>query len=139
MREKKRGRELKKLTAALLLTMLITQVNFAQSKQTSKKITIKEFGIESKERYTQNELEAILNIVFEENSKSIEKAFNEGYKQGLLASAPDAAYYKTLSDGLQKECAALNARLRFRPPLWALPICFLGGAAAGFALSYIGR
>ncbi|WP_252722961.1 hypothetical protein [Treponema phagedenis] len=58
--------------------------------------------------YSKSEVEKIIAICFEEMNTSIDRAFDEGYKQGLLAASPDAAYYKRLSKDLEKEVNAYN-------------------------------
>lgn len=136
---RKRGEELKTKAALLLLMLAMVQKNFAQKKENSKATSLETLQVELKASYTKSEVETILRIALEENEKSVERAFDEGYKQGLLEAAPDAAYYKSLSESLQKDCATLQSRLRFRVPLWSLPLCFLGGAVAGFGFSRIGK
>ena len=67
--------------------------------------------------------------------ESIDAAFAAGYKQGLLAAAPDRDYYKTLAEELQKEINRLNTKISV--PWWTVPVCILGGAAVGFTVGYV--
>lgn len=130
--------KLKKVAAILLFSILIMQVNYSQSQSESKTRTQSKFKIElAKQVYNKTEVEKILLIVFEQTNKSIDASFAEGYKQGLLAASPDAQYYKTLSDELQKEVNRLTSATRV--PWWTIPLSIAGGAALGLALSFVGK
>ena len=102
--------KLKRLTAALLLLLAATQMSFSEQKTQSKKIPLAAFGIESKPSYTEAELETIVGIFFEETESGIERAFNEGYKQGVLEYAPKAAGLEAIRKDLQAECRKIKAR-----------------------------
>ena len=102
--------KLKRLTALLLLLLATMQMSFSEQKTQSKKIPLAAFGIESKPNYTQAELETILNIFFEETDSGIERAFNEGYQQGVLEYAPQAAGLEAIRKDLQAECRKIKAR-----------------------------
>ena len=102
--------KLRKLTAVLLPLLAATQMCFPAPKTQSKKIPLAAFGIESKPSYTEAELETILNIFFEETESGIEKAFNEGYKQGVLEYAPKAAGLEAVKENLQAECRKMRTR-----------------------------
>lgn len=95
-----------------------------------------QFNIElTKQVYSKSDVEKILLICLAEMNKSVDAAFAEGYKQGLLASAPDAEYYKTLSLELEKEVKRLNHKMNV--PWWSIPVSILGGTALGFGLAQI--
>lgn len=95
-----------------------------------------QFNIElTKQVYSKSDVEKILLICLAEMNKSVDAAFAEGYKQGLLASAPDAEYYKTLSLELEKEVKRLNHSMNV--PWWSIPISILGGTALGFGFAQI--
>lgn len=97
-----------------------------------------QFNIElTKQVYSKSDVEKILLICLAEMNKSVDAAFAEGYKQGLLASAPDAEYYKTLSLELEKEVKRLNHKMNI--PWWSIPVSILGGTALGFGLAQIRR
>ena len=102
--------KLRRLTAVLLLLLAATQMSFAEQERQSKKIPLAAFGIESKPSYTEAELETILNIFFEETDSGIERAFNEGYKQGVLEYAPKAAGLEAVKENLQAECRRMRTR-----------------------------
>lgn len=94
----------------LLLLLAATQMSFAEQERQSKKIQLAAFGIESKPSYTQAELETIVGIFFEETESGIERAFNEGYKQGVLEYAPKAAGLEAVKEDLQAECRKMRTR-----------------------------
>ena len=102
--------KLRRLTAVLLLLLAATQMSFAEQKTQSKKIPLAAFGIESKPSYTEAELETIVGIFFEETESGIERAFNEGYKQGVLEYAPKAAGLEAVKEDLQAECRKMRTR-----------------------------
>ena len=101
---------MKRLTAVFLLLLAATQMSFAEQKTQSKKIPLAAFGIESKPSYTEAELETIVGIFFEETESGIERAFNEGYKQGVLEYAPKAAGLEAIRKALQAECRRMRTR-----------------------------
>ena len=109
-RRRKGDVKLRKLTAVLLPLLAATQMCFPAPKTQSKKIPLAAFGIESKPSYTQAELETIVGIFFEETESGIERAFNEGYKQGVLEYAPQAAGLEAIRKDLQAECRKIKAR-----------------------------
>ena len=109
-RKIKGEKKLRRLTAVLLPLLAATQMCFPAPKTQSKKIPLAAFGIESKPSYTEAELETILNIFFEETESGIEKAFNEGYKQGVLEYAPKAAGLEAVKENLQAECRKMRTR-----------------------------
>ncbi|WP_428769348.1 hypothetical protein V1L52_10195 [Treponema sp. HNW] len=82
-------------------------------------------------------MEKLLAITLEETNKGIDAAFFEGYKQGLLAAAPDKEYYKALSEELQKTLQEYEAKAAV--PWWTVPVCIIGGTALGFGLAQIRR
>lgn len=101
---------MRRLTATFLLLLAATQMSFSEQERQSKKIPLAAFGIELKPSYTQAELETIVGIFFEETESGIEKAFNEGYKQGVLEYAPKAAGLEAIRKDLQAECRKIKAR-----------------------------
>ena len=65
----------------------------------------------------------MIQAVEQEAELAIDEAFNEGYKQGLLAAAPDAEYWHTKF--LQEEARTT----RLKKEKW---LCAFGGLGAGF-------
>ena len=131
-------KKLKKAMAAILLTMLVMQMSYTQSQESSNKMQPSQFNIKlAKQVYSKEEVEKILLICLGEMNKKIDTSFAEGYKQGLLASAPNAEYYKTLSLELEREVKRLNHKMNV--PWWSIPISVLGGTALGFGFAQIRR
>lgn len=114
---------LKKFLPLTLLLVLATQTNWAQSRTESKQTSASEYGIDLNRNYTGSEVEALLNVVAEEADAAIDRAFDEGYKQGLLASVPEAEFWKAKCAELESEIARKNRTK------W---IFALGGFGAGF-------
>jgi len=80
----------------------------------------------------------LLDATSEEAESAIREAFAEGYKAGLLETAPERDYWKSLAESWQRE-AAFEAT-RFRLPLWALPVAAASGAVLAFAVTFaVGR
>ena len=50
----------------------------------------------------------LIQIVEQEAEAAIDRAFDEGYKQGLLVSAPEAEYWKTRSFQFEAELKKAN-------------------------------
>lgn len=114
-----------KLKALLLPTLfltLATQASFAQSKTESNRTFGNEYGIDLTKNYTGSEVLEVIQIVEQEAEQAIEKAFNEGYKQGLLAAAPDAEYWRVKSARYEAEV------LRLKKEKW---LYAFGGLGAG--------
>ncbi|WP_253731312.1 hypothetical protein [Treponema denticola] len=129
-------KKLKKAMAAILLTMLVMQMSYTQSKESSNKMQPSQFNIKlAKQVYSKEEVEKILLICLGEMNKNIDASFAEGYKQGLLAASPDAEYYKTLSLELEREVKRLNHKMNV--PWWSIPLSVLGGTALGFGFAQI--
>lgn len=100
--------KLKALLLPILFLALATQTSFAQSKTESNRTFGNEYGIDLTKSYTGSEVMALIQLVEQEADSAIEHAFNEGYKQGLLASAPEAEYWKTLSIQLEVKLSKAN-------------------------------
>ena len=115
--------KLKVLLLTLLFLMLTTQTSFAQTKKESKQTSASEYGIDLTKNYTGSEVLELIQIAEQEAETAIDKAFDEGYKQGLLAGVPDAEYWKVKA--LQYE-TEIN-RLKKEKWLYAF-----GGLGAGF-------
>lgn len=100
--------KLKALLLTLLFLTLTTQTSFAQQKNESKPTSASEYGIDLTKSYTGSELLELIQIVEQEAHQAIDEAFNEGYKQGLLAAAPDAEYWRVRSTQYEVEIARLK-------------------------------
>lgn len=116
-------RKLKTQVLLLLLTVLTTQASYAQASQASKEISENEFGIDLASQYEGTEVLEMLQILTDEAEKSIEEAYEKGYKQGVLA-------YKPLADRREYEVAYLEREIKsLKNQRW---LFMLGGAAGGF-------
>lgn len=98
----------KALPLTLLFLTLTTQTSFAQKKNESKPTSASEYGIDLTKSYTGSELLELIQIVEQEAQQAIDEAFNKGYKQGLLAAAPDAEYWRVRSTQYEVEIARLK-------------------------------
>lgn len=99
---------LKALLLTLLFLMLTTQTSFAQKKTESSQSSESEYGIDLTRNYTGSEVLELIQIVEQEAELAIDKAFDEGYKQGLLAGVPEAEYWKVRSENLESEITRLK-------------------------------
>ena len=66
----------------------------------------------------------LLKIVIHESEQSIDRAFDEGYKNGLLATAPEAEYWKS------KAQVAENKLRQYKKTKWLY-------TAGGFGIGFI--
>jgi len=114
--------KLKALLLQILFLTLATQTSFAQSKTESNRTFGNEYGIDLTKSYTGSEVMELIVIVEWEAEQAIENAFNEGYKQGLLAAAPDAEYWRLKSARYEAEV------LRLKKEKW---LYAFGGLGAG--------
>lgn len=78
-------------------------------------------------------METLLQILTEEADSAIEHAFNEGYKQGLLASAPEAEYWKTRSIQLEAKLSKAN-RQKWLFAFGGFGCGFITGCGFGFTI-----
>jgi hypothetical protein len=68
---------------------------------------------------------------------SIAEAYAKGYKAGLLVSAPDAAYWKSLAENWKAR--AITELSRPRLSWWCIPVSVAGGLGIGFLASVMAR
>ena len=69
----------------------------------------------------------------QEAQAAIEKAFDEGYKQGLLAAAPDAEYWRVKSTQYEAEITRLKKE-RWLYAFGGLGVGFIFGGGFGFTI-----
>ena len=69
----------------------------------------------------------------QEAQTAIEKAFDEGYKQGLLSAAPDAEYWRVKAAGYEAEVSRLKKE-KWLYAFGALGIGFIVGGGFGFTI-----
>ena len=114
---------LKALLPALLSLLLATQASYAQKRTESQPDSGNGYGIDLARSYTGSQVLAMIQAVEQEAELAIDEAFSEGYKQGLLAAAPDAEYWR--AKFLQEEARPT----RLKKEKW---LCAFGGLGAGF-------
>ncbi|OHD25598.1 MAG: hypothetical protein A2Y38_00265 [Spirochaetes bacterium GWB1_59_5] len=79
----------------------------------------------------------LLAAVEGEAVTAINEAYAEGYKAGLLVSAPDAAYWRSRAEDWKAQANA--ALLKPRLPWWAVPVSASAGAGLAFLISMAAR
>ena len=126
---------LKALPLMCLLLLAATQTNWAQSRTESRTTSGSEYGIDLNRSYTGSEVEALLQVVAEEAELAIGRAFNEGYKQGLLSSAPDAEYWKAKAQTSEAEIKRLKKE-RWLFAFGGLGAGFIVGGGFGFSIRF---
>ena len=104
---------LKALLLTLLFLPLTTHTSFAEKNTESKPTLESEYKIDLTRNYTGSEVLELIVIVEQEAEQAIEKAFNEGYKQGLLAGVPEAEYWKTRCSRLESKLSKERRRKWF--------------------------
>ena len=124
---------LKALLLTLLFLMLTMQTSFAQKKTESEPTSENEYGIDLTKSYTGSEILELIQIVEQEAELAIDQAFNEGYKQGLLASAPDAEYWRVKSLQYESEITRLKKE-KWLYAFGGLGVGFLVGGGIGFTI-----
>lgn len=97
-----RSKPLLVLTCSLAL---LARTAIAEPSPASVSATAPGYGIDPGASYPGTMVQALLEAAEDEAGSSIEEAYAEGYKAGLLEAAPDRDYWKSLSEGLQREDA----------------------------------
>lgn len=129
----KRKKKSNRRPAAILLMLLVMQMSYAGNGSRSPNGSDSKYGIDLTKSYTGKEVQALIDIVVEESEKSIEAAYNAGYKQGVLAYKPDAEYWKVKAQGFERELQ--KQRLQsWVIGLGGISIGLLGGMGLGFGL-----
>lgn len=124
---------LKTLLPLTLCLVLTTQTGFAQKKTVSNPISASEYGIDLHQNYTGSQVERLIQIVEQEAEEAIDRAFNEGYKQGLLAGVPEAEYWRVKAERYEAEINRLK-RERLIFAFGGLGTGFLLGGGFGFMI-----
>lgn len=86
----------------ILLLIVLTPILSAQTLNENKKNSENELGIDLTRTYTGQEVQQIIDIIFEEADASIESAYKEGYKQATVELKPDVEYWKTMYESTKK-------------------------------------
>jgi len=123
------------LLISLLVTM--TQPLAAQMSTPSPNDSGNDYGIDPAALYPGTIVIELLAAAESEAVMSIDEAYEEGYKAGLLASAPDTAYWRSLAGDWKAQATAALSRSRL--PWWAVPVSASAGAGIGFLISMAAR
>lgn len=120
----------------ICLLVLLTQSAMTQSSKNLKTDIKSEYGIESGRNYNADEVAALLAIAEEEAEASIQQAYAEGYKAGLLEAAPESARLAVLNEQLKTEALRYQTQLETQKQLnrVLVPLYIVLGGAAGFAI-----
>lgn len=120
----------------ICLLVLLTQSAMTQSSKNSKTHIKSGYGIESGRSYNADEVAALLAIAEEEAEASIQQAYAEGYKAGLLEAAPESARLAVLNEQLKTEALRYQTQLETQKQLnrVLVPLYIVLGGAAGFAI-----
>ena len=129
----KRKKQSNRRPAAILLMLLVMQMSYAGNGSRSPNSSGSRYGIDLMKSYTGKEVQALIDIVVEESEKSIDEAYNAGYKQGILAYKPDAEYWKVKAQGFEKELHRKTIK-NWMFCLSGVSIGFLGGIGLGIGL-----
>ncbi len=122
--------KLKRPLLLILLMLLLTQMSYTEPPTGSKIEESSDYGIELEQLYPGWMILEIIAVAENEIEKTADEAYAEGYKAGLLASAPDTAYYKKLTEMIQAELD--TEKNKHKVPWQTVPIagvfCFFAGA-----------
>lgn len=83
--------------------------------------------------YSEAEVSALLDAVRSEAASAIERAWDDGYKAGVLAYAPEAEGLRVMNESLRAESKQLTV------PAWHVPVWTAAGLALGFGAGFIAR
>lgn len=112
----------------LLLTATLGATSTAQEKRTSSQ----SFSGGQK-TYSETEVSVLIDSVRAEAEEAIESAWDDGYKAGVLAYAPEAEGLRVVADSLRAESP------RFAVPVWQVPVWTFAGLALGFGAGWLVR
>lgn len=133
MRRIKRKRKSSKLVPTILLLLLAMQMSYAGNGSQLSSSSESKYGVDLTKSYTGKEVQALIDIVVEESEKSIEAAYNAGYKQGVLAYKPDVEYWKIKAQGFERELQKQKLQ-SWMIGLGGISIGLLGGMGLGCGL-----
>ena len=113
---------LKRKLLMILLPIVLILTLSAQTSNENKKNLENELGIDLTKTYQGTEVQAIIDIIFEEADKSIDTAYKEGYKQATVELQPEVEYWKAMYNTRRKNSFSDNLK------------CSLLGFSAGLLL-----
>lgn len=112
----------------ILLLLILTPVSYGQTPPELPEGQNSGYGIEPEKLYPGSMVLELLAAAEAEIDTAVKEAYAEGYKAASLRYAPDAAYYTSLSEGIQRDLAQEREKTK-----WFLPSLFITGG-----LSFLG-
>ena len=122
--------KLKKHQLLILLILLMIQLPLNSQNKNLKQTSTIQLS-ESKTTFSKKEVLQLIDEIKAEAEKSIDDAFNEGYKAATVFYKPKLQGYEIQLETLKHE---LNKEKRNN---WLNPVYSLAGAAVGFGCGYI--
>jgi hypothetical protein len=101
-----------RLLAICLIVLLISPLS-AQLSPLSASDCRPDYGIDLDASYPGTTVQELLEAAEAEATHAIEEAYAEGYKAGLLDTAPDRDYWKSMAEDLARKADAKQAKIFF--------------------------
>lgn len=121
----------------VLISLLMLNSLQAQS-ETNKNSSNNALGILlTKNSYSKEEVNQIINIMSDEANRQIESAYQNGFKAAMLVYVPDSAGLQAEREFYQSENEKLKAAQNHTIPTWQIPIWCAGSFAAGLGVQYV--
>ena len=124
--------KLKVLTLIVLLNSLLMLPVIAQESMSIKNHSDL-MQIEPSATYSGDLVLELLDAVKKTAEKEIERAYEDGYKQGLLEVSPDAAALAELNNSMEKEIENLQ-RNRWKDTILTGGCCLIAGTLTGIII-----
>lgn len=118
--------KLKRLPLLILSIALLglTSLNAQETKPPTDSLT--QYGLEPGKSYSAEVVAQLIDAAIAEGRTEMVRAFNDGYKAGVMDYGPDSAYWETAA-------AAWSAEAKRTGPTWGtVAIAGAGGLAVGF-------
>lgn len=115
----------------MLLTLLLAVI--AVTSTAAEKSSWSTTSTDEQRTYSEAEVSALLDTVRTEAASAIERAWDDGYKAGVLAFAPEVEGLRIMNDSLQTESKRLAV------PVWHVPVWTAAGLVIGFGAGFIAR
>lgn len=115
----------------MLLTLLLATLAATSTAAEKSSLSMTSGG--GQKTYSETEVSALLDAVRAEAAAAIERAWDDGYKAGVLAYAPEAEGLRVMNESLRAESARLSV------PAWHVSVWTAAGLALGFGAGFIIR
>lgn len=126
---------LKKQMLLILFLIPMTKNLYCQEKNQLKQNFAQEFGIELNQNYNGDTVIDYLSIVIDEAEISIDKAYDEGYKQATIELLPEVEYYKKVYSEEKKLKSKNNYNLMFGGFVVGISVGVVTGIIGFYAIS----